>query len=82
MKKQLKKMDEVTNSIDKNKVVQFHDNFKLSTIMSGEEIKKENKKEQEDFIGMPLIFNSEDFLTAKNINEEKKKIFKIIFDQN
>ena len=78
MKKQLKKMDEVTNSIDKNKVVQFHDNFKLSTIMSGEE----TKKEQEDFIGMPLIFNSEDFLTAKNINEEKKKIFKIIFDQN
>ena len=62
-------MDEVTNSIDKNKVVQFHDNFKLSTIMSGEE----TKKEQEDFIGMPLIFNSEDFLTAKNINEEEKE---------
>ena len=66
-------MDEVTDSIDKNKVVQLYDNFKLSTIMSGEEIKKENKKEQEDFIDMSLIFNSEDFLTAKNINEEEKK---------
>ena len=73
MKKQMKKMDEVTDSIDKNKVVQLHDNFKLSTIMSGEEIKKENKKEQEDFIDMSLIFNSEDFLTAKNINEEEKE---------
>ena len=42
-------MDEVTNSIDKNEVVKLPDNFKPPTILSGEEITKKNKKDQEDF---------------------------------
>ena len=76
-------MDEVTDSIDKNEVVKLPDNFKPPTILSGDEIKKENKKEQEDFIDTSLIFNSEEFKTAKSIDEEEKnKLFKIIVDPN
>ena len=62
-------MDEVTDSIDKNEVFKLLDDFKPPTILPGEEIKKENKKQQEDFIDTSLIFNSEDFKTAKNIHE-------------
>lgn len=54
-------MDEVTDSIDKNKVVMLPDNFNPLSILSGGEIKKENKKEQGDLIDSSLIFNSEDF---------------------
>ena len=54
-------MDEVTDSIDKNKVVMLPDNFNPLSILPGGEIKKENKKEQGDLIDSSLMFNSEDF---------------------
>ena len=54
-------MDEVTDLIDKNKVVMLPDNFNPLSILPGGEIKKENKKEQGDLIDSSLIFNSEDF---------------------
>ena len=38
-------MDEVTDSIDKNEVFKLLDDFKPPTILPGEEIKKENKKQ-------------------------------------
>ena len=76
-------MDDVTDSINKNEAVKLPDDFKPLTILSGEKIKKENKKEQEDFIDTSQIFNSKDFKTTRNINEEEKmKIFKTIVDPN
>ena len=76
-------MDDVTDSINKNEAVKLPDDFKPLTILSGEKIKKENKKEQENFIDTSQIFNSKDFKTTRNINEEEKmKIFKTIVDPN
>lgn len=72
-------MNWVIDSFHKNKVINLSDNFKLATISSGEE----NKKQQEDFIDTSLIFNCEDFKTAENINEEgKRKLFKTVVDPN
>ena len=59
------------NRRGKNEVVKLPDNFNPRTILSGKDIKKGNKKEQKDFIDTSLIFNSEDFKTAKTINEEE-----------
>lgn len=76
-------MNWVIDSFHKNKVINLSDKFKLAAISSGEENKKENKKQQEDFIDTCLIFNCEDFKTAENINEEeKRKLFKIVVDPN
>ena len=70
-------MDKVADSIDKNEVVKLPDNFKPPTILSGEEIKKENQKECKNFKDTSLIINSKDFKITKNIAEgEKKKLFK------
>ena len=38
----------IIDSIDKNEVINLPQNFKPPTILSGEETKKENKKEWED----------------------------------
>ena len=66
-------MDKVADSIDKNEVVKLPDNFKPPTILSGEEIKKENQKECKNFKDTSLIINSKDFKITKNIAEGEKK---------
>ena len=47
----------------------------LQQSCQGKKLKNKIEKEQKDFIDASLIFNSEDFKTAKNIDEEEKRSF-------
>ena len=45
----------------------------LQQSCQGKKLKNKIEKEQKDFIDASLIFNSEDFKTAKNIDEEERR---------